>query len=69
MTLRIFLDDIILWAPSILYLKGLVMRNLQYEMRICQKSHKDSLCMFRIVMDHTLLIGTGYFEYEFNSVN
>ena len=33
------LDNIIVWAPSILYLKGLGMRNLQHEMRICQKSH------------------------------
>ena len=33
-----FLDNIILWAPCILHFKGLSMRNLQYEMRICQKS-------------------------------
>ena len=31
--------NIIIWAPGILHLKGLGMRNLQYEMRICQKSH------------------------------
>ena len=39
MTLWIFLDNIIVWAPSILHFKGLGMRNLQYEMRICHKSH------------------------------
>ena len=27
------------WAPGILHFKGLGMRNLQCEMRICQKSH------------------------------
>ena len=37
------------------------MRNLQYEMKICQKSHnelwshKDSLCMIRIFMNQTLV--------------
>ena len=41
MTLWIFLDNIIVWAPSILHFKGLGMRNLQYEMRICQKSHNN----------------------------
>ena len=35
----IFLDNIIVWAPSILYFKGLGIRNLQYEMRICQINH------------------------------
>ena len=39
MTLWIFLDNIIVWAPSMRHFKGLGMRNLQYEMRICQKSH------------------------------
>ena len=34
-----FLDNIIVWAPSILYFKGLGMRILKYEIRICQKSH------------------------------
>ena len=38
-TLWIFLDTIIVWAPSILYFTGLGMRNFQYEMRIYQKSH------------------------------
>ena len=37
MTLWIFLDNIIVWAPCILHSKGLGMRNLQYEIRICQK--------------------------------
>ena len=31
--------NIIIWAPSLLHFKGLSMRNLQYEMRIGQKSH------------------------------
>ena len=39
MTLWIFLDNIIVWAPSINNFKGLGMRRLQYEMRICLKSH------------------------------
>jgi len=29
----------VIWAPGILHFEGLGMRNLQYEMRICQKSH------------------------------
>ena len=33
------LDNTIEWTPIILHFKGLGMRNLQYEMRICQKSH------------------------------
>ena len=37
MALCIFFDNIIVWATSILHFKGLGMRNLQYEMRICQK--------------------------------
>ena len=32
-------DKIIVPAPSIPHFKGLGMRNLQYEIRICQKSH------------------------------
>ena len=32
------MDDIV-WAHSIHHFKGLGMRNLQYEMRICQKSY------------------------------
>ena len=32
-------DNIIAWSPHILHFKGLGMKNLQYEMRICQKSH------------------------------
>ena len=30
------------------------MRNLQYEMRTCQKSKKDRICTVRIFMDQTL---------------
>ena len=37
MTLWIFLDNIIVWATSILHFKGHCMRNLQYEIRIYQK--------------------------------
>jgi hypothetical protein len=33
------LDNIIVWAPSILHFKGLGTTNLLYEMRICQKSY------------------------------
>ena len=40
--------------PSIPHFKGLDMRNLQYEMKICQKSCKDSLCMVQIFMDQML---------------
>jgi hypothetical protein len=32
-----FLDRIIVRAPSIPHIEGLGMRNLQYELRICQK--------------------------------
>ena len=39
MTLWMFLDNIIVWAPSILHFKCLGMRNLHYVMRIHQKSH------------------------------
>ena len=37
--LWIFLDRIIVQAPSICHFKGLGMRNLEYEIRICQKTH------------------------------
>ena len=33
---------IIAKTPTIPHLKGLGMRNLQYEMRICQKSHNKA---------------------------
>ena len=39
LSLWIILDNIIVWAPCILHFKGLGMRNLKYEMRICKKSH------------------------------
>ena len=35
----IFLDKIIVWTPSIPHFKGLGLRNLQYGLRIFQKSH------------------------------
>ena len=35
----IFLDRVIVEAPCTAHLKGLDMRNLQYEIRICQKHH------------------------------
>ena len=53
-------DNIIVWAPSILYFKGLGMRNLQYQIRICQKSHNTVtihnyiLRVVRIFMNQTL---------------
>ena len=34
-----FFDNIIVWSPSIHHFKGLDMRNLQYEMRICLKGY------------------------------
>ena len=37
--LWISLDQIIVQAPFIPHFKGLVMRNLEYEIRICQKIH------------------------------
>ena len=37
--LRMFLDRIIVQAPTICHFKGLGMRNLEYEKRICQKTH------------------------------
>ena len=36
---QISLERIIVQAPTIPHFKGLVMRNLQYEIRICQKQH------------------------------
>ena len=39
--------NIIVWAPSILFSKSIGMRNLQYEMRVSQKSHnKDSKTVY-----------------------
>ena len=44
--------------PSIPHLKGLDMRNLQYEIRICQKGHnkvtKTVLSLLRFFMRQTL---------------
>ena len=37
--LWIFLDRIIVQAPSICYFKGLCMRYLEHEIRFCQKTH------------------------------
>ena len=63
--LSISLDRIAL-APSIPGLKGLGMRNLQYWVRICQKSHNTVtnhnyvLCVVPILMNQTLQSGTAY---------
>ena len=51
---------IIVPAPSIPHFKGLDMRNLQYEIRICQKSHNKVtktvyVLMVLIFMDQTLV--------------
>ena len=46
---KISLKIIIVQAPTIPHFKGLGMRNLQYEIRICQKSHNKvtkSLLMY-----------------------
>ena len=49
-------------TPSRPYFKGLDMRKLQYEIRICQKSHKKVTItvylMVRFLMKHTLLVYT-----------
>ena len=46
-------------TPSIPYFKGLDMRNLQYEIRICQKSHNEFTMtvyvMVRFLMKQILL--------------
>ena len=39
LTQTLSLDRILVPAPSIPHFKGFGMRNLQYEIRICQKSH------------------------------
>ena len=65
--MNIFGYNIIVWAPSIVHSKGLGMRNLQYEMRICQKSYDkvtDSLCMFQIFMDQKLSDIIQNFDYK-----
>ena len=60
MILWIFLDKIIARAPAILHFKGLGVRNLQYWIRICQKSHNTVtnqnyiLFVVRIFMNQTL---------------
>ena len=41
--LSISLEKIIVLAPSIPHFKGLGMRNLQYEIRICPKTHRHYL--------------------------
>ena len=61
MTLRIFLDNIVLWAPSILHFKGLGIRNLQNEMKICQKSHNK--------VTKTVLNGSNFYVSDVNLVN
>ena len=52
-------------APSILHYKGLGLRNLQYEMRVCQKSHNKSQRQFRqarTIMNQTLLMKSLIFQ-------
>ena len=53
------LDNIIVWAPSILQLKDLGMINVQYEMRICQKSYKKSQRQF--------MYGSNFYGSDVNS--
>ena len=56
---QISLKIIIVQAPTIPHFKGLGMRNLQYEIRICQKSHNKVTMtvyvMVRFLMNQTLL--------------
>ena len=65
-SLSISLDKIVLLAPSTTCSKGLVMRNLQYQIKICQKSHNTVtnhnyiLCMVRIYMNQTLVLCTKF---------
>ena len=40
-----------LWSPSTLRFKGLGMRNLQYRIRICQKSHNTVTITFYVCFD------------------
>ena len=51
-------------TPSIPYFKGLDMRNLQYEIRICQKSHNKVTMtvyvMVRFLMKQTLCISINH---------
>ena len=56
LSLWIFLDNIIVRAPSILHFKGLGMRNLKYEMRICQK------CM--IQSQRKFILCSNFYESE-----
>ena len=74
------LDNIVSWAPSILHFKGLGMRNLQYEMSICQKSHSkltktvyvwsEFLWIRRYVLDDfsSSLLLTNLFNYDLGIV-
>ena len=55
------LDIIIIWAPGILHFKGLGMRNLQYEMRICQKSRNK-------VTKTEFMCGSNFYESDFNLI-
>jgi hypothetical protein len=54
-------NSIIVWAPRIPHFKGLGMRNLQYEVRICQKSH-DKVTK-TVFVDQTLF-GKNQFEAD-----
>ena len=50
----------IVWATIIPHFKGLGMKNLQYEIKICQKNYNKvtmtvyTLCVVRILMKQTL---------------
>ena len=52
----------IVWATIIPHFKGLGMKNLQYEIKICQKSYNKvtmtvyTSCVVRILMKQTLLL-------------
>ena len=61
--LWVSLDRIIVPAPSISHFKVLGMKNLQYEMRICQKvhsSHNNNLKLRWNLLHQTLLECTGF---------
>ena len=60
------LDNIIVWAPSIFHYKGLGMRNLQYEMRICQKSQNKVTKTVYVWFE--FLTGHVSFELRFNQI-
>ena len=58
---------IIVLAPSLPCFKGLGMKNLQYQIRICQKSHNTGTnhnytsCVVQIFMKQTLVMWGAQF--------